>query len=112
MKPFADIMPQQMMFMDGTTHARLRGLCLAAFTPRRVERLRSEITSRADELLDKVIAAGQMELINDFANPLPAIVTAKLLGVPAEDHQRLHAWVLDLAEVLAISSIILIAWLK
>jgi hypothetical protein len=41
-----------------------------------------------------------MDLIVEFANPLPAIVTARLLGVPVEDHEQLHAWVLDLAEVL------------
>jgi cytochrome P450 len=41
-----------------------------------------------------------MDVIADFANPLPAIVTAKLLGVPVEDHEQLHAWVIDLAEVL------------
>jgi pimeloyl-[acyl-carrier protein] synthase len=100
MKPFAEVMLQQMMFMDGAMHARLRGICAAAFTPRRVEELRSVIDGIADELIDKVIASGRMDMIADFANPLPAIVTAKLLGVPIEDHEQLHAWVLDLAEVL------------
>jgi pimeloyl-[acyl-carrier protein] synthase len=100
MKPFAEVMIRQMMFMDGAGHARLRGICSAAFTPRRVEGLRAVIGSIADELIDKVIASGNMDMIADFANPLPAIVTAKLLGVPSEDHEKLHAWVLDLAEVL------------
>ena len=100
MKPFAEVMLQQMMFMDGAMHSRLRGICAAAFTPRRVEELRAVIESIADELIDKVIASGCMDIIADFANPLPAIVTAKLLGVPIEDHEQLHAWVIDLAEVL------------
>lgn len=100
MKPFAEVMMRQMMFMDGAAHARLRGICSAAFTPRRVEGLRAVIGSIADELIDKVIASGKMDMIADFANPLPAIVTARLLGVPSEDHEKLHAWVLDLAEVL------------
>jgi hypothetical protein len=100
MKPFAEVMLQQMMFMDGAMHSRLRGICAAAFTPRRVEQLRTVIESIADELIDKVIASGRMDMIADFANPLPAIVTAKLLGVPVEDHEQLHAWVIDLAEVL------------
>ncbi len=99
MKPFAATMKQQMMFMDGAMHTRLRGICAAAFTPRRVEGLRAAIESIANELIDKFIASGRMEMVTEFANPLPAIVTAKLLGVPVEDHQ-LHAWVLDLAEVL------------
>jgi len=100
MKPFAEVMLQQMMFMDGAMHARLRNICAAAFTPRRVEELRAVIESIADELIDKVIASGRLDMIADFANPLPAIVTAQLLGVPTEDHEQLHAWVLDLAEVL------------
>jgi hypothetical protein len=100
MKPFAEVMLQQMMFMDGAMHSRLRNICAAAFTPRRVEELRTVIECIADELIDNVIASGRMNIIADFANPLPAIVTAKLLGVPIEDHEQLHAWVIDLAEVL------------
>ena len=100
MKPFSEVMLQQMMFMDGANHARLRSICAAAFTPRRVEDLRSVISAVAHELLDKVVEAGQMDLIADFAGPMPAIVTAKLLGVPVDDHHQLNLWVLDIAEVL------------
>jgi pimeloyl-[acyl-carrier protein] synthase len=100
MKPFAEVMRQQMMFMDGAAHSRLRSVCAASFTPRRVEELRAAIERIADELIDKVVASGRMDMIADFANPLPAIVTAKLLGVPIEDHAQLHAWVIDLAEIL------------
>ncbi len=51
-------------------------------------------------LLDKVAGKGVMDLVADFAKPLPAIVTAKLLGVPVEDHRQLNKWVLDISEVL------------
>jgi pimeloyl-[acyl-carrier protein] synthase len=100
MKPFAEVMRRQMMFMDGAQHTRLRNICSAAFTPRRVEGLRAVIESIAQELIDNVIATGQMDMIADFANPYPATVTARLLGLPQEDHRQLHAWVLDLAELL------------
>jgi len=100
MRPFAEVMLKQMMFMDGTRHSRLRAICSAAFTPRRIDGLRSAIESIAEELIDKVSGRGHIDLIADFANPLPAIVTAKLLGVPPEDHEKLHAWVLDLSEIL------------
>jgi pimeloyl-[acyl-carrier protein] synthase len=100
MKPFAEVMLQQMLFMDAPAHGRLRSLCAAAFTPRRVEELRTVIQAVADELIDGVIAEGQMNLLADFADPFPAIVTAKLLGVPVEDHKQLGAWVIDVAEVL------------
>ncbi|MGB2667837.1 MAG: cytochrome P450 [Candidatus Acidiferrum sp.] len=100
MKPFAEMMRQQMLFRDGAMHARLRNICSAAFTPRRVDALRTVIESIADELLNKVISSGRMDMIADFAGPLPAIVTARMLGVPVEDHRQLGAWVVDLAEVL------------
>jgi hypothetical protein len=99
-KPFAEMMRQQMLFRDGTMHTRLRNICSAAFTPRRVEALRSVIETIADQLLNKVISSGHMDMVADFAGPLPAIVTAKMLGVPVEDHRQLGAWVVDLAEVL------------
>jgi cytochrome P450 len=99
MKPFAEMMLQQMLFMDAPMHSRLRGLCSMAFTPRKVEELRGVIQSIADELIDKVIASGRLNMIADFATPLPAIITAKLMGVPVEDHRQLGAWVSDIAEV-------------
>jgi pimeloyl-[acyl-carrier protein] synthase len=100
MKPFAEMMRQQMLFMDPPMHARLRAICSAAFTPRRVEAMRAVIESIANDLLDKVISTGRMDMLADFANPLPAIVTATMLGVPVKDHRQLGAWVIDLAEVL------------
>jgi cytochrome P450 len=100
MKPFAEMMRQQMLFMDPPMHARLRSICSAAFTPQRIEALRKVIESIADTLIDKIIASGRMDMLADFANPFPAIVTATLLGVPTEDHRQLGAWVVDLSEVL------------
>jgi pimeloyl-[acyl-carrier protein] synthase len=100
MRPFSDMMLRQMLFMDGAKHARLRGICSAAMTPRKVEELRGVIASIADGLIDKFIASGKVDLLEEFANPLPAIVTATLLGVPVKDHKQLGAWVVDLAEVL------------
>jgi pimeloyl-[acyl-carrier protein] synthase len=100
MKPFAEMMTRQMMFRDGEMHARLRAICSAAFTPRRVEGLLADIESIADRLIDAFIGAGQVDLTAAFARPLPAIMTSVLLGVPVEDHRQLGEWVLDLAEVL------------
>ena len=100
MKPFAEMMVQQMMFMDGRMHARLRSLCATAFSPRKVDELREVIERVANDLLDSVVEQGEMDLLDDFAKALPAIVTAKMLGVPVEDHEQLHIWVLDIAEVL------------
>ena len=98
--PIAAVMVRQMLFMDAPAHTRLRGLASAAFTPRRVEALRAHIQEIADRLLDAAAAAGRMDLMAQFANPLPAIVTAEMLGVPVEDHDRLKRWSADFAEML------------
>jgi pimeloyl-[acyl-carrier protein] synthase len=100
LNPIARMMVRQMLFMDAPDHTRLRGLAALAFTPARVERLRTHIQEIADRLLDAVVPTGRMDVIADFAAPLPAIVTAEMLGVPTSDHVRLKSWSADFAEML------------
>jgi hypothetical protein len=100
LEPIAQVMVKQMLFMDAPAHTRLRGLCSAAFTPRRVERLRAHICEIAEGLIDRVATTGRMDVIADFAGPLPAIVTAEMLGVPTSDHVQLKTWSADFAEML------------
>ena len=100
LEPIARVMVQQMLFMDAPTHTRLRRLCSLAFTTRRVERMRRHIQDIADDLIDHVLDRGEMDLIDDFASPLPAIVTAELLGVSPRDWRQLKDWSADFAEML------------
>jgi pimeloyl-[acyl-carrier protein] synthase len=100
LNPIATVMVKQMLFMDAPAHTRLRGLASAAFTPQRVAALRSHIQEIAESLIDKVQERGGMDIIADFAAPLPAIVTAEMLGVPTEDHVNLKKWSADFAEML------------
>jgi cytochrome P450 len=100
MNPIAQTMIRQMLFMDPPDHTRLRALCTVAFTPHRVQALRSHIQEIVDRLLAPLLEAGRTELMADFANRLPAIVNAEMLGVPAEDHEQLKAWSADFAEIL------------
>ena len=100
LNPIAQVMVRQMLFLDPPDHTRLRALASAAFTPRRVERLRSHIQEIMHGLLDGLVSRGQMDLIADFASPAPAIVTAEMLGVPVEDHEQLKEWSADFAEML------------
>ncbi len=86
----ARIVSSAMLIKDGPDHARLRGLVNKAFTPRMVESLRSRVTAVADELLAQVVPRGEMDLLTDFAAPLPIIVIAELLGLPREDRVRLR----------------------
>ena len=98
--PVAQMMVRQMLFMDGSAHMRLRSLASYAFTPARVAVLREHIGQIVEQLLDKPASRGGMDLINDFAVPLPAIVTAEMLGVPVEDHEQLKDWSTTFAEML------------
>jgi cytochrome P450 len=98
--PIAHVMVRQMLFLDPPQHTRVRRLASAAFTPRRVQRLREHIEQITDSLIDAVIDRGGMEVMEDLANPLPAIVTAEMLGVPIADHRRLKEWSQVFAEML------------
>ncbi len=98
--PLAQLMVKQMLFMDASGHARLRGLASQVFTPAHIETLRSHIQEIVDQLLDAVQNRGSMDVIADFAEPLPAIVTAEMLGLPVEDRHRLKAWSANFAEML------------
>jgi hypothetical protein len=100
LNPIAQVMVRQMLFLDAPAHTRLRGLASVAFTPRRVERLRAHIQEIVDGLLDRFVHAGHADLIADLAEPMPAIVTAELMGVPVADHEQLKSWSTDFAEML------------
>jgi cytochrome P450 len=81
-----------LLSMDGDDHRRVRQLVAKAFTPRMVERLRGRIQEIADDLVDRVVDEGRMELVDDFAFPLPITVIAELLGIPVEDRDRFRTW--------------------
>jgi cytochrome P450 len=81
-----------MVFCDPPLHARLREPVRRAFTPRAVERLRPAIEALVDALLDEMAAAGRCDLVPSLAFPLPAVVIAELLGVPAADRERFAGW--------------------
>ena len=81
-----------MLNRDGGDHRRLRRLVSKAFTPRMIEHLRPRIQEIADDLLDPVVAAGEMELVSTFAFPLPITAIAELLGVPAADRDQFREW--------------------
>ncbi len=89
-----------MLDRDPPDHTRLRGLVSKAFTPRVVEGLRPRVQQIVDGLLDAVEAEGSMDLIEEFAYPIPVNVICEMLGVPVEDHERFKGWSLDIARGL------------
>jgi cytochrome P450 len=98
--PIAAVMVRQMLFLDPPQHGRVRRLASVAFTPRRIGVLREHIAQIADSLVDDLVGRGGFELMEALANPLPAIVTAEMLGVPTSDHDLLKSWSQDFAEML------------
>jgi pimeloyl-[acyl-carrier protein] synthase len=98
--PLARVMVKQMLFLDPPSHSRIRGLAACAFTPARVSALKNRIQQLADELLDNVAPTGRMDVLSDFAEPLPAIVTSELFGVSTEFALQLKTWSAKFAEML------------
>ncbi len=83
------------LWMGHTTtdgHRRFQMLLKRYFTPTAMEKLRPNVRRIAEELIDKVIDAGEMEVIKDLAIPLPANVIADMLGMPVEDRPMLRVW--------------------
>ena len=86
-----------LLHSDPPAHTRLRSLIGQAFTPRVVEGMRERIEATVNRLLDAVQDAGRMDVIRDFAFPLPSIVTAEVVGMPPEDRHQFKAWSDDIA---------------
>jgi hypothetical protein len=96
--PITDNRP--FLFRDPPDHTRLRGLVSTAFTPRMVEGLRPRIESIVTELLDAALARGEMDVVADFAYPLPVRIICEMLGVPDADRVRFSEWSAALARSL------------
>jgi hypothetical protein len=91
MPAFLRALENNMLDQDNPNHARLRALVHRAFTPARVEQLHSRIEALANELLDAQQSRGELELIRDFALPLPLTVIGELLGISAAGARALCA---------------------
>ncbi len=96
LKPFYDVEAHSLLELEPPVHTRLRGLVNRSFLSRQVERLRPQITSLANGLIDRFEGKGEVELLSEFATPIPVIVICDLLGVPAEMAQQLLAWSHDM----------------
>ncbi|MDR0341825.1 MAG: cytochrome P450 [Nocardiopsaceae bacterium] len=79
-----------MLDRDPPDHTRLRKLVSRAFTPRSVQKLRPLITDLADDMLGQIARAGQADLVESLAFPLPFAVIAEMLGTPPADHARIR----------------------
>lgn len=91
LEPFNLLHRHQMMENEPPEHGRLRRPVAAAFARGHVERLRPRVRELAASLLDEVDPAG-FDVLHDYAEPLPVLVIAELLGVPHADVDQLRAW--------------------
>ncbi len=91
-----------MLFADPPDHTRLRGLATRAFTPRTVEALRGRVVAIVDELIDG-FGAGEVDLMDALAFPLPVTVIGEMLGVPAEDRAQFRPLVRASTAVLELA---------
>ncbi len=93
---FLSSLERGLLSLDGDEHDRLRVLVNQAFTPRRIEAMREQAQVLADGLLDAALAKagprGELDLLADYALPLPLTLIARILGVPESDGDRFHRW--------------------
>lgn len=92
MPDFAKPLLRNMLDLDEPDHTRLRTLVHKAFTPSMVERLQGRVQTIADQLLDATQRKGSMDLVHDYALPIPLTVIVELLGIPSRDRHRFHRW--------------------
>jgi cytochrome P450 len=84
--------PEWMIFLDPPRHGKLRGLISKAFTPKAVADLEVCIRGLSSQLLDGAAKNGSMDVVSDYATPLPMMVIAEMIGIPAADWGLFHGW--------------------
>ncbi len=90
--PMFHPLERNMLDLDPPDHTRLRQLVHKAFTPHLIEQMRARVERLANELLDAVAGKGEMDLIRDYALPLPMTIITEILGVPPRDRDKFHKW--------------------
>lgn len=91
-EPFTKLGQHSMFDKEPPEHTRLRSLVHKAFTPRRIRDMQIHIQRITDTLLDSAEAKGEIDILEDFAVPLPVTVIAQLLGIPEADRYKLRPW--------------------
>ncbi len=81
-----------MISADPPEHGRLRGFVADRFSPGMIREYRPRIEAVAAEFIDRVADANRIDIVDDFAYPLPVTVIAELLGIPSERRDQFKAW--------------------
>lgn len=83
---------ENMLMKDPPDHTRLRKLVSKAFTPKMINQMQEDITQITDQLLDDINPDEPVDLIKQFALPLPITVISNMLGIPEDDRDVFHEW--------------------
>jgi cytochrome P450 PksS len=92
---FLRITSRMMALQDMPQHTRLRKMASESFTRRALEAFRPAVQQVVDVLVDRVQPQHRMDLVADFAQPLPAMVIAEMFGIPHEDREPFQRWADD-----------------
>jgi cytochrome P450 len=84
--------PEWLVFLDPPRHTRLRAIVSRAFTPRAIATLQPRIEAISTELLDSLRKRREIDLVADYAEPLPVRVIAEMIGIPVEDQTTFARW--------------------
>lgn len=96
--------PEWIIFMDPPRQAKLRGLVSRAFGPKAIAELEPRISALAGELLGHAHQDSAFDLVAGYATPLPMMVIAELIGIPAAEWTKFRRWsdgILQLSQTLA-----------
>src|SRR5690606_1538305 len=102
------LLTDSMVFKDDPDHKRLRGLVNKAFTPKRVAQMSEHIEKVVHELLDEIGRRDEVDLVTDFATPLPLRVISEMMGVSQADRHDFHQWVERFTEAQADGAVALL----
>jgi cytochrome P450 len=97
--PTFKVLSDWMVFKDPPDHRRLRDLVKLALTPRAVQALAPKIERIVDHVL-ATSSGGEVDVVRDVAYPIPALVIAEMLGVPASDRDLFRGWSNDMSAVI------------
>jgi len=92
-QPILELQAGELAFNDPPNHTALKGLASKAFSPNAIAAARPNLEARVEEVLDGLAGAGRMNVIADFAYPLPADAISAMVGVPREDWAMLRGFV-------------------
>lgn len=103
LEPYYRVVQSSLFFQNPPHHTRLRRLVSGKFTPQRVSALRADVERLIEEAIDAAAEAREMDLVKSLADPLPARVIARMLGIPDEDVARFRRWADDAAPLMSIN---------